>query len=194
MSILNAEKRSVGLKAKQLRRKGLVPGVLYGKNLEESLCLQFTQNEVVQYLKYHSRGSRVELVIGEEKIPALFRDASYTLTNHPEHLNFQTFLSGEVITTTVPIVIVNKDRVLESIHRPTTEISYRAYSSDLIEKIEIDLQKIKVGEIIRISDLDIANNPNIKILTPLDSIVLYIGNIYRSSEEPQPEPEKKENG
>ena len=188
MFVLNAEKRRVGLKSKQLRRKGIVPGILYGKDLRESLCVQFSQKEALLFLKHHSKGSKVELMVGEGKIPTLLRDATYTSATHElEHLSFQTLLAGEVITTIAQIVLLNKEKVFANIQQRLSEISYRALPSDLIEKIEIDLEEIRVGDSIRISDLDIAKNPNIQILIPLDSMVLSIGDSNKSLEAPEPE-------
>ena len=175
MFTLNAENRDMSLKPKQLRRKGIIPGVLYGKNLKESLSIQLSQTEAARFLKSNSAGSKVELAIGDKKFPALFREAAYKpATNELEHLSFQTLLAGEIVTSTARIVLINREKVAGMILQPQSEISYRALPSHLVEKIEIDLDGMQAEVGIRISDLDIAKNPDIEILNPLDTMVLSI--------------------
>lgn len=90
MYVLNAEKRNLKLKGKQLRKAGFVPGVICGRNIDKSLCLQFAQKEAEQFVKHNSAGSKTEILIGDDKIPAVFMGVSYTpVLNKVEHLNFQ---------------------------------------------------------------------------------------------------------
>lgn len=175
MFTFNAENRDTGLKPKQLRKKGIIPGVLYGKDLEKSLSIQFSVAEATRIIKSHSTGSKVELVIGKKKFSVLLREATFiSVTNELEHLSFQTLLAGEIVTSTARIVIVNRDKVSGMVQQSLSDISYRTLPSHLIDKIEIDLEGMKVGTSIRISDLEIAQNPDIEILSPLDTMVLSI--------------------
>ena len=183
MFILNAENRNTGLKPKQLRRKGIIPGILYGKDLDKSLSIQFSGAEAARFLKSNSTGSKAELVIGDKKFPALLREATYKpATDELEHLSFQMLLAGEIVTSTARIVLVNRDSVSGMVQQQQSDISYRALPSHLIDRIEIDLDGMKVGASIRISDLDIAKNPDIEILSPLDTTVLSIADPRKTAE------------
>ena len=193
MYTLNAENRNTNLKPKQLRRKGIIPGILYGKNLKESLSIQLSQAEAARFLKSNSTGSKARLVIGDKKFPALLREANYKpATDELEHLSFQTLLAGEIITSTARIVLVNREKVSGMIQQPQSEISYRALPSHLIDKIEIDLDGMKVGASIRISDLDIAKNPDIEILSPLDTMVFSVADPRKPVETPENDDEAPE--
>lgn len=193
MVTLNAENRNTSLKPKQLRREGIIPGVLYGKNLQESLSIQFPQAEVARFLKSNSTGSRAELVIGDKKFPALLREANYKpATSEVEHLSFQALVAQEVVTSTARVVLVNREKVPGLVHQPQSEISYKALPSHLIDKIEIDIDGMKGGTSIRISDLDIAENPNIEILSPLDTMLLSIVDAPIAAELPETEEETPE--
>lgn len=175
MFTLKAESRNTGLKSKQLRRKGIVPGVLYGKDLKESLNIQISQRESERFLKSNTTGSQVELVIDDKKFQALLRKVTYRpATGEVEHLNFQTLLAGEALTSTVRIVLFNREKVSGMIQQPHDEISYRTLPKHLIDVIEIDLDGMEEGDSLRVSDLDIAKNPDIEVLTPLDTMVLSI--------------------
>ena len=46
MNTLKAEKRSMDVKAKKLRREGFVTGNLFGREIEGSIPLKFTKKEI----------------------------------------------------------------------------------------------------------------------------------------------------
>jgi len=175
MAILQAEKRNESLKVKQLRKKGYVPGVLYGKNLEESLNIQFPQRDINQFLRTNTTGSMVDLMVGDKKYRSLLREVTFTpVVNNPEHLSFQTLITGEKVTSTAQIVLVNKEKISDTILQSLFELNYRAYSSDLFDKIEIDMEGKKTGDVIRVSDLEIASNEDIEIRNSPESIIVSI--------------------
>lgn len=190
MITLNVENRNMALKPKQLRRQGIIPAVLYGNNLEAPLSIQLSQVEAIRFLKGNSAGSKAELLLGNKRFPALLREISHQpATDALEHLSFQTLLAGEIITSVAKVVLVNRERVAGVIHQPQPEISYRALPSHLVDKVEIDLDGMKVGDSVRISDLDIAKNPDIEILSPLDAVVLSVADAHKPLETPETEDE-----
>jgi large subunit ribosomal protein L25 len=175
MAILKAEKRNTGLKSKKLRREGIIPGVLYGSRLNESLSIQFSQKDVERLLKSNSLGSKVELMIGEKKLMALLKEITYTpVTNKVEHLSLMPLIKGEKITSVAQIVLLNKEEVLGNVQQSLFEISYKALPADLIEKIEVDLKGMVIGDSIRVSDLEISSNEAIEILNSPDNMVCSI--------------------
>ncbi|MGI6161006.1 MAG: 50S ribosomal protein L25 [Christensenellales bacterium] len=180
MFILKAENRDAKLKPKQLRRKGIIPGVLYGKNLEESVSIQIPHGEAMQFLRSNSIGSTVEINIGDKKSPALLREISYkTASYEPEHLSFQTLVAGETITSTARVILLNREKVSGTVQQTLTDISYQALTSDLFDRVEIDLDGVMAGSVIRVSDLEVAKNPDIEILTPHDSVIISVVDIHQ---------------
>lgn len=175
MTILNAEQRNEILKVKQLRKTGYVPGVLYGKNLEESLAIQFPLKDIKRFLKTNKTGSMVDLLIGEKKYKSLLKEITFApVAGSLEHLSFQTLITGEKITSTAQIVLINKEDIIDTVRQLIFELSYRAFPPDLFDKIEIDMEGKKAGDMLRISDLEIINNEDIEIKNPLDSVVVSV--------------------
>ncbi len=175
MNILNAEQRDETIKVKQLRQKGFVPGVLYGKHLEESLMLQFPKIYVRRFLKTNPAGSTVDLVIGEKKYKALLKEITFhPVTESLEHLSFQTLIADEKITSTAPIILLNKETIEDTIRQSLFELTYRAFPADLFEKIEIDMTGRQTDDILRVGDLDVMNNKEIEIKNLPEVIVFSI--------------------
>ncbi len=128
------------------------------------------------------------MVLGDKKFSTLLREVKYKpATRELEHLSFQALLAGEPVTSTLRVVLLNREKVSGIIQQPQVEVSYSALPSHLIEKVEIDLEGMDVGHSMRISDLDIANDPNIEILSPLDSMVLSITEARRAVDEDETE-------
>lgn len=175
MAILNAEKRNERLKGKQLRKQGFVPAVIYGKDLEESVMIQFPQNEIKKFLRTNTTGSTVELDLGDKKYNTLLKEITYVpVVNDLEHLSFQTLISGEKVTSTAQIILINKEKIADTILQPLHELSYRALPADLFDKIEIDMEGRVAGDILRVSDLEAWQNEAIEVRTSPDSIVFSI--------------------
>lgn len=200
MYTLKAENRDTGLKPKQLRKKGIIPGVLYGKNFDSSLNIQFPHGEATRLLKSNSVGSKVQLVVDGKEYTTLLREISLKpATGEIEHLSFQALLADEPVTSTMRIVLLNREKISGLVLQPQDEISYRALPEHLIDTVEIDLDGMKVGDSLKISDLPIAGNPNIEILTPLETVVLNITEARAAAvetpeekaEEQDTEPEKE---
>ena len=175
MFILQAERRNFEKKPKQLRREGIMPGVLYGKSLDSSLPVQFAKKDIERLLKTNSIGSTVKVAVGKDVYPTLLRDfARKPSTTELEHFSFQVLVSGEHVNSTAAIILLNRDLVRGIITQPVSDISYRALPADLVDKIEVDLDGLKPGDTVRVSDLPVCQNEAWEILTPLDGVVVQI--------------------
>jgi large subunit ribosomal protein L25 len=176
MDVLKGEIRKSKLKSKQLRRKGIIPGVLYGtKENLESTNLQFSQKDVMRFLSRNIIGSRVNLEIDGEEQMALLKDVSYaSVTNEVEHLTFMPLVKGEKINTIAHVILLNKEKISGTVQQTLFEISYRAFPTDLFDKIEIDLDGKQIGDSVKVEDLEVYKNENIEILIPEDTQVFAI--------------------
>lgn len=175
MTILKAETRTSNLKAKQLRRAGIVPGVIYGSRLDGSISIQFSQKDVDQFLRSNSIGSTLELVVEDKKHMALLKHIDHTtVSNNIEHLSFMSLSENEKVTNIAQIILLNREKALGNVQQAIFEISYKALPADLIDKIEVDLQGMVIGDNIRISDLEISKNEALEILDPPDNMVCSI--------------------
>ena len=84
-------------------------------------------------------------------------------------------------------MLLNKDKVSGIVQQALSEIPYRALPEHLIESVEIDLKGMDVGTNIMLSDLDIANNSDIEIQLPPDTLVLSITESRKTVEIPEQE-------
>lgn len=175
MSTLVAQPRDAHAKGKQLRRDGLVPAVLFGKHLDESVLLQVAKADMDQFLRTNTIGSKLDLVIGGKKHMALLKDISFApVTGTVEHLGFQAMTKGEKVTSEFHIHLHNRAKVDGIVQQSLSQVHYRALPADLIDTVEVDLEGKVVNDSAILSDFEFAHNPKLEILTSLDSPVYSI--------------------
>jgi len=175
MSTLIAQVRDPGIKSKHLRRSGIIPGVLFGKHLEESVNIQIPKADVELFLRANEIGSKLDLIIGKKKYMALLKDVAYTpAVNSVEHLGFQVMTAGEKVTSEFHIHLHNRAKVDGIVQQHLSEVHYKALPSHLFDKVDVELEGKVVGDSAVLGDLDFIKNPNIEILTPLDTPVYSI--------------------
>ena len=77
MNTLKAEKRSMDVKAKRLRREGYVTGNVFGREIEGSIPVKMLKTEVDKLLKTDHKGSQVMLEIDGQTYDALIKEVDF---------------------------------------------------------------------------------------------------------------------
>ena len=182
MNTLKAEKRSMDVKAKKLRREGYVTGNLFGREIEGSLPIQMTKKAVDQLLKTDNKGSQVMLEVDGKTYDALIKEVDYNaMANRVDEIDFQALVSTEKVHSTAAVQIENREKVLEgALQECLEEIEYKALPAALVDHVTVDVAGMKVGDVIRVKDLEISKNPDVDIHTDPEAIVVMVDAIRNS--------------
>lgn len=174
MITLKAEKRDMRTKAKKLRREGFVTGNVFGKSIEGSIPLQFPKAEIEQLLKTKNKGSQIMLDLDGQQLDVLIKDIDYDSMKHMVlEIDFQALVSGEKVHSVAEVVLLHHDQIVNGIlDLNLHEIPFKALPSSLVEKVEIDAAKLRVGDVIRVKDLDIAANKDIELMIDPEETVV----------------------
>ncbi|MEG1633585.1 MAG: hypothetical protein RR314_05980 [Oscillospiraceae bacterium] len=190
MYVLTAEKRDIEIKVKQLRKNGMVPATACGGSLTETLHVQIPYAAAKKLLKAKSRGGNLTLECEGKKYNVLLKDISCdAISGSIRNLSFQSLTEGKFMNGTAQVVITGRETVSVMIQQLLNEIPYKALPSDLVEQIEIDVTGMKLGDCVKIEDLEIAKNPNIEFLIPTDSMIL---NLIEGRTQQSAEPEAED--
>ena len=176
MNTLKAEKRDMSIKAKKLRREGFVTGNLFGRELEASIPLKFDKAEIERLLKVESKGGQVMLEVAGETYDALIKEVDYnSMTRKIDEIDFQALVSDEKVSSTAEIVILNREAVIGGVlQEDLSEVAYKAFPSALVETTTLDAAGLKVGDTVRVKDLEIAKNKDIDLKTDPEAVVLSV--------------------
>lgn len=185
MTTLKAEKRDMQTKAKKLRREGYVTGVIFGREMTETIPLQITVKDAERFLKTGGKGSKVTLEVEGTPMEALVKEVDYNpLKRQILEMDFQALVKGEKVHSTAEIVLLNHDKVQEGVlEKLLNEVSYRALPESLVEKIEIDVAEMKVGDTIKVGDLAIASDKNVDLMTDPESVVVTVMEVHNAAPE-----------
>ena len=176
MNTLRAEKRSMDVKAKKLRREGYVTGNLFGKEIEGSIPVKMNRLEVDRILKTDHKGSQIMLDVEGTAYDVLIKEIDYnSMARRVDEIDFQALVSNEEVHSTAAVEIINHEMVQEgALQEMLSEIAYKALPADLIDHVTVDVSGMKVGDTVYVKDLEIAKNPKIHLHTDPEAIVLTI--------------------
>ena len=190
MTTLKAESRDLSVKAKKLRREGYVTGNIFGKEIEGSIPVKMPKLETEKFLKSNNKGSRVNLSVDGKDYDVLIKDISYNaMKAEINEIDFQALVSGEKVHSVAEVVLINHDKVQGVLQQHLKEIAYEALPSALIDKVEIDVGNMKVGDSIKVGDLPIASNKDIHLKTDTEEIVVSL-NAPHAADLPEEEAEE----
>lgn len=193
MNTLKAEKRDLSIKAKKLRREGFVTGNLYGHALKESIPLQMEKGVIDRLLKEEGKGGRVMLEVDGQTYNALIKEVDYNaLRGYVNEIDFQALVSDEKVHSTAEVHLVNLEKLAAGVPQQMLhEISFKALPAALVEKVEVDVSALKVGDTVRVKDLPIAQNKDVDVMTDRDATVVTITVVHASAAEATEETAEK---
>lgn len=176
MDVLKAERRDQSEKAKRLRREGYITGNVCGKEIEGSIPVKMEKKAVNHVLGKNRKGAQIALDIDGEVHNVLIKGISYNaLDNIVEEIEFQALVKNQKVQSVAEIVIENRDKVEDGVvQEQLEEIEYRALPEHLVEKIVLDVGDMKVGDVLRVKDLDIAKNEAVDVITDPEAQVVIV--------------------
>ena len=181
MSIITVENRSVSKKAKQLRRANIIPCVIYGSSLPESLMVQMDQSSVKQLLRSKREGSKLEIEHDGKIIPAQIKEiACNFMNNEIQHICFQALEDDKRVNSKAQIVLENTDKIVGILEQTLFEVPYSAFPSDMVDTVVIDLDGVVAGKIFTLEDIEEFKNKDIDVQVSLDTMILRINDKKRN--------------
>lgn len=172
---LKAQLRDKSIKAKKLIRNGIVPATICGKGFKESILIQIALGDVNRFLSTVSKGNMHTVEVEEKKYNVILKEISYEpVSQQVQNIEFQHIVADQAVNSVMKVVLINKEKNQNLIQQQIEEIPYNALPKDFVEEVVIDLDGVKAETTIKIADLDVAKNENIRIAMPEDSVVLTV--------------------
>ena len=192
MNTLKAEKRSMDIKAKKLRREGYVTGNVFGREMKESVPVKMDKAEVDRLLKKSNKGSQIMLDIGGKQYNVLIKDIQYNpLKGQVDEIDFQALVSDEKVHSVAEVVLLNHDKVLSGVLQlQLEEIAFQAYPSALVDRVEIDAEALRIGQSVKVKDLSIAKNKEIDLITDPEATVVTLSEVHNAAVDEDSEAEE----
>ena len=161
-----AEPREVTGKAtRRLRRKNLIPGVVYGHRVSPQ-NVQISKREFEHTYLRAGNNSLVDLSVGADGKPQkvfIYEVQRNPINHEPTHIDFVVVNLREEMTATVPLVLVGESPIVRNkegllLHH-TDHIMVRTLPTDIPPLIEVDISGLtEVDQAIHVGELELPEN------------------------------------
>ncbi|MCL5435196.1 MAG: 50S ribosomal protein L25 [Patescibacteria group bacterium] len=174
---LAVEKRKIlGKQIKKLRREGILPGNIFGKNIK-STSVQIPLKEFSAVYKETGETGLVDLELDGKIIPVLIQNLQSDYKNNILHANFYQVNLKEKVKAAIPLEIIREPiavtEKLGLLINILSEIEVEALPEDLPENIEVNVEHLAaVDEQITVADLKAP--AGVEILTDATQVVAKI--------------------
>lgn len=164
--------------ARELRREGKVPAVIYGNKLDATM-ITLDAKELIKQLGQSAFFTQVfDVKVGEESHHVLARDLQlHPVTDRPLHVDFLRFNENTRILLMIPVEFINeedspglkKGGVLNIVRR---EVELRCSPLNIPKDLVFKLDDLEIGDSIHISAIDLPEG--VEVTTDRDFTVATI--------------------
>lgn len=172
------------------RKKGKVPAVVYSKGKDTQL-IYLKERELEKLLSQYGTSLRLGLNFQDVTTFAIIKEIQRdNLKNQLLHLDLQTLNENEKIRLSLPIHLINKEKVENNdqiLQVQLSEIEIQTYPKYIPERVEVDAKLLLDKDHITVSDLALCADKNIEVLEDKQGIIAFL--IYTTKVE-QPETEE----
>lgn len=182
--ILNKRLKKTANEAKQKRREGKVPGVVYGKKLG-SLMFEIGEMELVEELSKVGEHGAFKFDLEGYSGTAVVKEVQKDPVSHKViHIDLEEVNGNSILQTQVPIKLegkefLSKKGIVIQNQRESVKISCKA--EDVPKSIGINVSDAKIGSVYKLSDLEVGSE--ISILDNLSSVFASVVTKNYSAEE-----------
>ncbi|MGB9756863.1 MAG: 50S ribosomal protein L25 [Candidatus Bipolaricaulaceae bacterium] len=176
MITVKATRRPLAVKARALRRRGLIPAVLYGAHIDP-IHVALPEPDVRRLFSQITRSTMVELQVDGEAYRVFVKDVQIDpITTNFLHLDFYVPEAGRALEIAIPVKVegeapgVKEGGILEVLH---SEIPVEALPEKIPPHIVVDVSKLGLDEAILVRDLPWPEGVR-PLLPPEDAVVVVV--------------------
>jgi len=181
--------------SRRLRRSGMVPAIIYGAG-EENLRLIIDHNHLLKKMASENfLTSILSVKIQDNEESVLIKDIQV----HPSkrqimHLDLQRVIADQVLRVNVPIHYINGDLAPGvklgggTVSALMNEVEVSCLPKNLPERLEVDVARMELDELLYLSDIPLAEGVEISLLTqeePNNEPIVAIRLLRIQEEEPE---------
>jgi large subunit ribosomal protein L25 len=174
----------VGKKVRQLRREGLVPGVVYGPVVEGTVPVSVDRREFLKF--YQTNGHSTLFVLrwedGDQSV--FIREVQQDpVRREPLHVDFFAPNLRMPVRAIVPIAFHNPSNNIDGmLAEIRTEVEVEALPASIPHQIDIDVSElVHPGDAIRVGDLNLPDG--VTAVTAEDETIVQVEAVYQEAEE-----------
>jgi large subunit ribosomal protein L25 len=162
----------------KLRKEGIIPGVLYGKEIKNK-SLQIKEIDFIKTYQKAGESTLVDLKLGDSNpIKVLIKDVQRNnVTDKIQHVDFYQVNMQNKITAEINLVFTGIAPAVKELNgilvKNTTSIEVKCLPGDLVKEITVDISRLKTFEdMLYVKDIQLP--PKIELLTDVGIIIAQV--------------------
>lgn len=171
------ERNKVNHGGRKARAKGLVPGVLYGKNIN-NFMFEISSLELDREVCNVGEHGILNVEFNGDSKQVLIKEVQREPVNHEIiHIDLEMISKGEKIETEVPIQYIGEKLLTKKgavLQKEKDSVKVSCDSASLPKSVKLDVSRGINGSVYRLDDIEVASE--ISILEDLNSVVASISN------------------
>ena len=187
LKIQGTLRTELGKKAtRQLRSEGMVPGVIYGKENTHFAASQLSLRTLV----YTPDFMIAEITVDGTTHNCILKDLQFdVLTDELSHIDFLELQEDRKVIAELPLKFIGSSEGVKAGGRfvpKMNTIRVRTYPKFLVEAIEVNIEKLEIGENIRVQEvqvqnMEIMNSPRIPVASVVTTRALRQAETYAAA-------------
>ena len=169
---------------KLLRRKGLIPGVLYYSG-EKNVNIEVDKSILFHAMQSGQRIFEIEQE-GKSQFTMIKQVQYHPVTDEVVHLDLMRVRRSEKMTITVPLVLIGDAKGVKEggiLSQSINQLEINCFPTDVPEQIELNVEDLELNSSMNISDIKLKND-DIEIITDGEVNIVNISKLV-GEEEPE---------
>lgn len=171
---LALEKRTTkGRKTDALRAEDIVPGIVYGFDIEPTM-VQFNRGDFIRLYREAGMSSVVELSLDGKTVHALIHDLQKNpITDFFTHVDFLSVNMNQKVEAEIALSLVGESAAVKAggtIVHALDSVAVEALPTKLVKEIEIDIAKLATFDD-ALTVADIVAPEGVEVLTDAETVI-----------------------
>lgn len=146
--------------ARETREEGLIPAVVYGKDVPSTM-IAVGVSDFIKVYREAGKSQIITLTVDGKKYNTLVQEAQrHPVRGNFLHLDFININMKEKIEVNIPVTLVGESPAAKEggqINQILSEITVKCLPTDIVGSIEVDISSLNMGETLHISDVKVSN-------------------------------------
>lgn len=161
---INQREKKTHHEARKTRKAGKVPGILYGKGVENTL-IEIGTLELNEYIMREGANSVANVTLNGDSHKALIKEIQRDPINRNIiHIDLEQVDSHKKVIAKVPVSYTGEENLTKNgivLQKQKDSIKVKCEADDIPKFININVAKAKVGDNFKISDVEFASEISI---------------------------------
>ena len=176
--------------SKNLRKNGNIPCVIYSKGKDPvHICVK---NNELRKIIYNPSTFILDIKVNDKNYNTIIRDSQFhPLSEDILHVDFLELSENEMVSLEIPVKISGNSIGVRNggqLNLVMRKLLIKSFPKNIPDTIDIDITELRIGQSIRILDL---NNENYKFLQPESAVIVSVKTARNVVEEAGEEEEEE---